>query len=130
MSSYQEHFTGGKFRFIKSDFPLFTEPPSSEADEKEYAASLATPTASDVELEVEPRAGRTVIFTAGHENTHYVDKVLSGQRFVLSFWFTCDQKKEFEIFLDGKSHTTFSHKMRESNEKRRKQSAQAANKEL
>lgn len=71
-----------------------------------------------MELTMEPRVGRVVIFTAGHENTHFVERVQSGQRFVLSFWFTCERTKEFEIFLDGKAHTTFSHRVRESTRRR------------
>lgn len=64
------------------------------------------------ELVVEPRAGRVVIFTSGAENPHFVEKVTSGCRFVLAFWFTCDEKKEFEIFLDGKAHQIFSQKIK------------------
>jgi hypothetical protein len=112
MSTYGEHFTGGKFKFVKPEFSLF------QGDDGIGNEALAVPTAEDIELTVEPRAGRVAIFTAGHENTHYVERVQSGQRFVLSFWFTCDSKREFEIFLDGKAHTTFSHKVRESNRKR------------
>lgn len=64
------------------------------------------------DLIVEPRAGRMAIFSSGPENPHYVEPVLSGGRYVLSFWFTCDEKKEFEIFLDGKAHVAFSHRIR------------------
>jgi predicted 2-oxoglutarate/Fe(II)-dependent dioxygenase YbiX len=67
-----------------------------------------------VELIVEPRAGRAVIFTSGPENNHRVERVTKGERFVLSFWFTCDPQKQFEIFLDGKAHKTFSHKIKKS----------------
>jgi predicted RNase H-like nuclease len=114
MSTYNEHFTGGKLKFITPEFSLFQE----GSDGAEGSEALAIPTAEDIELTVEPRAGRVAIFTAGHENTHFVERVQSGQRFVLSFWFTCDARREFEIFLDGKAHTTFSHKVRESNRKR------------
>lgn len=62
---------------------------------------------------MEPRAGRVIIFSSGIENTHFVEQVTSGKRFVLSFWFSCDVKKEFQIFLDGNAHVTFSHKFRE-----------------
>lgn len=79
---------------------------------KGKVSSLVTD--EDVELAIEPRAGRVVIFTAGMENTHYVERVLSGQRFVLSFWFTCNRNREFPIFLDGKAHTAFSQKIRDS----------------
>ena len=30
-----------------------------------------------------------------------------GTRYVLSFWFTCDKRKRFKTFLDGKVHNTF-----------------------
>ena len=61
-----------------------------------------------IEQTVEPKAGRVVIFSSGKENPHYVDRVTSGSRYVLAFWFTCDPERKFEIFLDGKSHTAFS----------------------
>jgi hypothetical protein len=79
---------------------------------KGKVSSLVTD--EDVELAIEPRAGRVVIFSAGMENTHHVERVLSGQRFVLSFWFTCNRNREFPIFLDGEAHTTFSQKIRDS----------------
>jgi hypothetical protein len=62
---------------------------------------------------VEPKPGRLVIFSSGEENPHRVEPVLSGQRFVLSFWFTTDVARKFEIYLDGRAHTRFSHSMRE-----------------
>jgi hypothetical protein len=52
-----------------------------------------------------------LIFSSGHENPHKVERVTSGQRLVLAFWFTCDPAKQFEIFLDGHAHTTFSKKV-------------------
>lgn len=122
MSTYGEHFTGGKFHFIDSTFSLFGE----DSDNGHDSSNLAKPTESDIELTVEPRAGRVVMFTAGHENTHYVERVISGQRFVLSFWFTCDPRREFEIFLDGKAHTTFSQKVRESTRRRAEKQSQSA----
>jgi hypothetical protein len=57
---------------------------------------------------IEPKAGRVVMFSSGQENPHRVERLLSGQRFVLAFWFTCDPNREFEIFLDGHAHTKFS----------------------
>jgi hypothetical protein len=71
-----------------------------------------SPDLSTEELVVEPKAGRMAIFTSGTENPHFVERVTGGSRFVLSFWFTCDPSREFEIFLDGQAHTTFSNKMR------------------
>lgn len=134
MSTHNEHFTGGKFHFIDNKFSLFGDGSNVDlkSQQQDSSSSLATPTEKDIELTVEPRAGRVVMFTAGHENTHYVERVLSGQRFVLSFWFTCDPRREFEIFLDGKAHTTFSHKVRESTRRRRteQQSTKARKSEL
>jgi hypothetical protein len=43
-------------------------------------------------------------------------------RYVLAFWFTCDESKKFEIFLDGKKHIAFSHKIREGFRQKRKSS--------
>jgi len=86
LSMYQEDFTGGRVLF--------------------YDAESAA-----VEQVVEPRPGRLLIFSSGPENPHKVERVTSGQRLVLAFWFTCDPAKQFEIFLDGNAHTTFSQKV-------------------
>jgi len=68
---------------------------------------------SEPELIVEPRVGRVALFTSG-ENLHHVERVTDGQRFVLAFWFTCDKRREFEIFLDGKKHIQFGKQVRDS----------------
>ena len=73
---------------------------------------------------MEPRRGRVVIFSSGHENTHHFERVLSGQRFVLSFWFSCDPSKEFEIFLDGQAHVGFSHRFRAAKQRQAQQAQQ------
>ena len=36
-----------------------------------------------------------------------VAKVESGARYTMSMWFTCDERREFKTFLDGKVHETF-----------------------
>ena len=77
-----------------------------------------------IEQVLEPRRGRVVMFSSGGENPHQVEKVTAGQRFVLSFWFTCDAAREFEIFLDGKSHTSFSKKIGERYDKQQQQQQQ------
>ena len=41
---------------------------------------------------VEPRMGRLSFFTSGSENPHFVEKVVSGQRFAITVSFTCDPK--------------------------------------
>jgi len=86
LSMYKTDFTGGRILFYNQD--------TSAVDEV-----------------VEPRPGRVLIFTSGAENPHKVERVKSGQRLVLAFWFTCDEKKRFEIFLDGKKHETFANKV-------------------
>lgn len=97
LSMFEEDFTGGRVIFYDAD-------------------------TSNVEMVVEPRPGRVLIFTAGHENPHKVERVSSGQRLVLAFWFTCDPQKQFEIFLDGKAHTSFSQKVGASIRARQQQS--------
>ena len=82
LNSYKTNFEGGLLRFYNKD-------------------------EETVEEIVEPRRGRALFFTAGPENPHSVDRVTSGLRYVLSFWFTCDPKREFQIFLDGQAHMTF-----------------------
>ena len=56
---------------------------------------------------VEPKPGRVAMFTSGAENPHLVDRVTKGDRFVLAFWFTCDLRRQFAPFLDGKAHVRF-----------------------
>ena len=87
LSTYEEDFTGGRLVFV-------------DADDEMTATHI-----------VEPRAGRIALFSSGQENPHYVERLTGGQRFVLAFWFTCVPNKQFEIFLDGKSHLTFSEKV-------------------
>eukprot|EP00752_Nemacystus_decipiens_P006784 g6093.t1 len=62
---------------------------------------------SQPEMIVEPAPGLLLAFTAGRENPHRAHKVTAGTRFILSFWFTCDERKEFSTFLDGKVHKRF-----------------------
>jgi predicted 2-oxoglutarate/Fe(II)-dependent dioxygenase YbiX len=79
LSDYQEEFTGGLFSFIDEN----------------------------TETVVEPARGRLMMFTAGAENLHVVRKVETGTRYVLSLWFSCDERKQFENFLDGQMHKHF-----------------------
>ena len=85
LSTYKQDFEGGLLRFFARD-------------------------ETTVEQVVEPRAGRALFFTSGPENPHSVDRVTQGVRYVLSFWFTCDPRKEFQVFLDGKAHIEFGRK--------------------
>ena len=97
MSTYNEDFTGGRLHFV---------------DRFNHSKSVEV---------VEPKAGRVVIFSSGSENSHFVERVTSGQRFVLAFWFTCTPSKQFPIFLDGNAHNKFS---MQRNEQQRKGSGE------
>ncbi|GLE11351.1 hypothetical protein PINS_up023731 [Pythium insidiosum] len=79
LSDYADEFTGGLFAFIDK-------------------------TSEQV---VEPARGRLMMFTSGKENLHQVRKVLTGTRYVMSMWFTCDERRRFTNFLDGKMHVHF-----------------------
>lgn len=96
LSTYGVEFTGGRLFF--------------------YGKDEVT-----VEQIVEPRRGRVAIFTSGPENPHNVEKLTSGNRYTLSFWFTCDAKREFEIFLDGNAHQTFGKKFVENLQRRHRE---------
>ena len=100
LSDFEVDFTGGRFLFLSHN--------SSSGDDVYVPDDDYT-----VDSVVEPRRGRVVVFTAGEENMHRVERVTSGERFVLSFWFTCDQRKEFQIFLDGKMHLAFANKVKD-----------------
>lgn len=86
LSSVSE-FKGGRFHFVDV---------GDSSDGNETTAQL-----------LEPLRGRVVMFTSGPENLHRVERVTEGQRFVLAFWFTCDARRRFEIFLDGQAHIAF-----------------------
>lgn len=79
LSDYGLEFTGGLFAFI---------------DKKS-------------EQIVEPARGRLMMFTSAKENFHQVRKVETGTRYVMSMWFTCDERRHFKNFLDGKMHVHF-----------------------
>lgn len=87
LNTFEEDFTGGRLVFVDANDEI-------------------TPTHI-----IEPRAGRIALFSSGQENPHFVERLTGGQRFVLAFWFSCVPSKQFEIFLDGKSHLTFSEKV-------------------
>ena len=109
LNEYEKDFTGGKLNFYDSE----------SFDEDTHTASE-----EGIQQTVEPRAGRVVVFTSGHENPHNVERVLSGNRYVLAFWFTCTKEKEFEMFLDGEAHMTFSNRIAAKVEKQRQQQQQ------
>ena len=61
---------------------------------------------SSVEMIVEPKKGRALLFTAGDENLHGVNKLINfGSRYVLSFWFTCNPDRAY-LSRSSKSMTT------------------------
>lgn len=60
LSTQGDDFTGGSFCFKEGPGPL----------------------------SISPQAGRVICYTAGPENEHCVDTVLSGERLVLTMWFT------------------------------------------
>ncbi|CAK1542146.1 unnamed protein product [Leptosia nina] len=45
---------------------------------------------------IEPRKGRLSIFTSGHENLHFVERVTSGVRYAMTIAFTCDKQQSIE----------------------------------
>jgi len=107
LSDYGIDFTGGLFSFLS--------PKNETTDVNEIRSMLENgPTSGKgvkdlwrEDLIVEPSAGRFVAFTAGTDSIHRVGKVKSGERYVMSMWFTCNEKKHFKKFLDGKEHREF-----------------------
>lgn len=119
MSTFGRNFTGGRLKFLD---------PHQYSDYDDGLSHGGCKTQPPPSLVVEPRQGRVAIFSSGYENTHQVEQVLSGKRFVLSFWFTCNKQREFEIFLDGGAHVAFGQKFKEAmiqkSNNQRKQAAQ------
>jgi len=108
LSTYNKDFTGGRFKLYSANKNNnLQDRPGSKRSKKHQSMEEE----KDLKLVLEPAAGRVVMFTSGPEHPHRVERVTSGQRIVLSFWFSCDSKREFEIFLDGKAHTAFSRKI-------------------
>eukprot|EP00811_Abedinium_folium_P034927 NODE_7766_length_1552_cov_4.470175.p1 GENE.NODE_7766_length_1552_cov_4.470175~~NODE_7766_length_1552_cov_4.470175.p1 ORF type:complete len:345 (+),score=88.80 NODE_7766_length_1552_cov_4.470175:111-1145(+) len=96
LSTQGVDFTGGSLFFY----------PQSSLDCSPYFAPDPGPckVIGDPELEVAPAAGRLITFGSGYENSHGVTRVETGTRYVLSFWFTCDRRREVAKFLDGRAH--------------------------
>jgi hypothetical protein len=99
LSEYDREFTGGILTFYGSD-----EKTREQIIEPRPGMRLARHVVSTQKF----CSGRVLLFTSGPENPHSVSRVISGSRFVLSFWFTCDAAREFQPFLDGEAHTSFS----------------------
>ena len=130
LSTYSEDFTGGKMvniTFIEaSEFRsilviigrlTFLDNYYNETHDTYKINGKLNDLLAKPRLILEPKAGRVAIFTAGPEHTHYVEKIGGGERFTLSFWFTCDNSKQFDIFLDGKAHFLNFKKRMDSTEK-------------
>lgn len=63
LNDFNKDFTGGRFIFV----------------------------GKDMNMTVEPKAGRVSAFTSGAENPHKVERVSSGTRYALTVSFTCDK---------------------------------------
>ena len=93
LADHGTDFTGGQFSFMDSG------PDGKPVSSMDHGHA--------VNSTVMPKKGRLIIFTAGSENLHRLTKVETGTRTVLSLWFTCDESKQFDLFLDGRAHKTY-----------------------
>jgi hypothetical protein len=100
LSEQGKDFTGGSLEFYEYDH-LNCEAFVSK-DNPGPCKVTGNPT-----MVVAPVPGRLIVFGSGRENPHRVTLVKSGVRYVLSFWFTCNQALEFANFLDGKMHNQY-----------------------
>ena len=129
----EEDFTGGVFDFNDSPPAQALAPTHAnyrrQAEEKFTSADATSsaslsqshpndPAASSMTY-VLPKRGRLVTFTAGSENLHRVARVLSGERMVLSLWFTCDPAFQFKGFHAGRPHENAAKRARAQRKKRR-----------
>jgi hypothetical protein len=96
-------FTGGRFRFYGGGEP---GEGTVEAEEAALAAG-GEPSSGPEDVLIEPRRGRLLLFTSGPENWHRLERVAGGERVTFSMWFTCDPRREFAAFLDGRAHVDF-----------------------
>jgi hypothetical protein len=102
LSTSGEDFEGGELHFFDSSHSSLDCSPMEHPSEPGPCLVTGPPS-----LVVEPRAGRVIVFGSGRENPHKVTRVTGGTRYVLSFWFTCDSRREMHSFLDGKMHVRF-----------------------
>lgn len=103
LNNHGTDFTGGKLYFFDS------ADGADAVDEAAEAAAAAVDAAEGRERQagevahlVEPRAGRLLVFSSGTENPHQVTGVVSGVRYLIAMWFTCDPSREFVGFMDGR----------------------------
>lgn len=88
--------TGGDFHFVQESRA------SADAVKFKYDEEV-----SPITDKIEPKMGRLVIFSSGMENAHFPSHVTSGERYLLSFWFTCIHEKEKQYNLDGKYRRSY-----------------------
>ena len=100
LSTHGEDFQGGELHFYNHDHLDCSR--FVDYDNPGPCVAIGTP-----DLIVKPRKGRMIVFGSGRENPHRVTRVKEGIRYVLSFWFSCNKRKRFKTFLDGKVHKTF-----------------------
>jgi len=98
LSTAGEDFEGGAFAFLRK------REGEETVDDSAYGGGGPTEAEAVAEHVVLPRAGRLIVFSAGHENLHVVRRVESGERLVFSMWFTCQKEFEFSSFLDNRAH--------------------------
>ena len=55
---------------------------------------FADPTTSGDRIIIQPRVGRLLLFTSGHENLHRVRPLSYGRRRVLAVWFSCNAEDD------------------------------------
>lgn len=67
LTNFKRDFTGGKFVFVDTE----------NAKKKNVA--------------VEAKAGRTIGYTAGSENLHFIEKITDGASHFITLSFTCNQ---------------------------------------
>jgi hypothetical protein len=68
LSTYNRDLTGGRFVFV-------------DYEKKKKTNNV-----------VDPKIGRTVIYSAGAENTHIIEKITDGHLSFLALSFTCDSE--------------------------------------
>ncbi|XP_053612119.1 2-oxoglutarate and iron-dependent oxygenase domain-containing protein 3-like [Plodia interpunctella] len=68
LSNYNKDFKGGRFVFVDEN----------------------------VNKTIEPRKSRLNMFTSGGENRYYIEKVTSGIKYIVMYFFTCDKQYAIE----------------------------------
>jgi len=68
LTNYKRDFTGGRFVFVDNHMKI--------------------------NRTIDPKEGRLVVFTSGHENRYRVEEVSGGTRYALSLGFSCDPSNQ------------------------------------